>query len=89
MPLQLEQSWAPASCSDGSHRRLADGCHRGGVDGSSDALEREQSTAHGGDSGGRLLGALLALLAITRYTQYREDTQRICAKDPTASVCER
>jgi len=36
-----------------------------------------------------ILGALLALLSITRYTQYREDTQRICAKDPTASVCER
>ena len=36
-----------------------------------------------------ILGTLLALLAITRYTQYWEDTQRICAKDPTASVCER
>jgi hypothetical protein len=36
-----------------------------------------------------ILGALLALLAITRYTQHREDRQRICANDPTASVCER
>ena len=36
-----------------------------------------------------ILGTLLALLAITRYMQHREDTQRICANDPTASVCER
>jgi hypothetical protein len=35
-----------------------------------------------------ILGALLALLAITRYTQQlRQDTQHICATDPTASVC--
>jgi hypothetical protein len=36
-----------------------------------------------------ILGTLLALLAITRYMQYQRDTQRICANDPTASVCER
>jgi hypothetical protein len=36
-----------------------------------------------------VLGTLLALLAITRYMQHQGDTQRICANDPTASVCER
>jgi hypothetical protein len=36
-----------------------------------------------------ILGTLLALLAITRYMQHQGDTQRICANDPTASVCER
>jgi hypothetical protein len=34
-----------------------------------------------------ILAALLALLAITRYAQQVRDTQRICADDPTASVC--
>jgi hypothetical protein len=36
-----------------------------------------------------ILGILLALFAITRYTHYQKDTERICANDPTASVCER
>jgi len=36
-----------------------------------------------------ILGTLLALLAITRYLQDQRDTQRICADDPTASVCQR
>ena len=36
-----------------------------------------------------ILGTLLALLAITRYMQHQGDTQRICANDPTASVCHR
>jgi hypothetical protein len=36
-----------------------------------------------------ILGSLLALLAITRHVQHQEDTQRICANDPTASVFER
>jgi hypothetical protein len=36
-----------------------------------------------------LLGILLVLFAIARYTKYQKDTKRICANDPTASVCER
>jgi hypothetical protein len=36
-----------------------------------------------------ILAALLALLAITRYLQYQQDTQRFCGDDPTASVCQR
>jgi hypothetical protein len=36
-----------------------------------------------------VLAILLALLAVTRYMRYQQDTQRICADDPTASVCER
>jgi len=34
-----------------------------------------------------VLAALLALLAITRLSQYQHETQRICADDPSASVC--
>jgi hypothetical protein len=34
-----------------------------------------------------ILGTLLALLAITRYMQDQGATRRICANDPTASVC--
>ncbi len=30
-----------------------------------------------------ILGILLALFAITRYTHYQKDTERICANDPT------
>jgi hypothetical protein len=36
-----------------------------------------------------ILAALLALLVITRYLQQDRDTQRICADDPSASVCQR
>jgi hypothetical protein len=36
-----------------------------------------------------ILAALLALLVITRYLQQDRDTQRICADDPAASVCQR
>jgi len=36
-----------------------------------------------------ILAALLALLVITRYLQQDGDTQRICADDPSASVCQR
>jgi len=36
-----------------------------------------------------ILAALLALLAITRYLQDQQDTEHICADDPTASVCQR
>jgi hypothetical protein len=36
-----------------------------------------------------ILAALLALLVITRYMQHEQDTDRICANDPTASVCQR
>jgi hypothetical protein len=36
-----------------------------------------------------ILGTLLALLAITRYSLQERETQRICADDPSASVCER
>jgi hypothetical protein len=35
-----------------------------------------------------ILAALLALLVITRYMQ-NDRTQRICADDPSASVCQR
>jgi hypothetical protein len=35
-----------------------------------------------------ILGILLVLFAIARYTKYQKDTKRICANDPTASVCE-
>jgi len=46
------------------------------------------------EEGGRMtsllrLAALLALLVITRYMQYDRDTQRICADDSSASVCQR
>ena len=36
-----------------------------------------------------VLAVLLAFLAITRLSQYQHDTQRICADDPSASVCGR
>jgi hypothetical protein len=36
-----------------------------------------------------ILAVLLALLAITRLSQYHHETQGICADDPTASVCGR
>src|SRR5262245_19167475 len=36
-----------------------------------------------------VLAVLLALLAITRLSQYQHETQRICADDPSASVCGR
>jgi hypothetical protein len=36
-----------------------------------------------------ILGILLGLFAITRYAHYQKDTERICANEPTASVCER
>jgi hypothetical protein len=36
-----------------------------------------------------ILGTLLALLAITRYSLQERETQRICADDPSASVCQR
>jgi hypothetical protein len=36
-----------------------------------------------------VLAVLLALLAITRLSQYQRETQRICADDPSASVCGR
>ena len=36
-----------------------------------------------------ILAALLALLVITRYMQNDRDTRRICADDPSASVCQR
>jgi hypothetical protein len=36
-----------------------------------------------------ILGILLMLFSITRYTLYQKDTERICANDATASVCER
>jgi len=36
-----------------------------------------------------ILAALLALLVMTRYLQQDRDTQRICADDPSASVCQR
>jgi hypothetical protein len=49
------------------HRGLADGCHRGGVAGSSYALEREQSAARSGDSCGwpdRIPTAAAALMMV-------------------------
>ena len=36
-----------------------------------------------------VLGTLLVLFAITRYAIYQKDTERICANDPSATVCER
>jgi hypothetical protein len=36
-----------------------------------------------------ILATLLALLVITRYIQSQKDTERICANDPSASVCQR
>jgi hypothetical protein len=36
-----------------------------------------------------ILAALLALLVATRYLQHERDTERICADDPSASVCGR
>jgi len=36
-----------------------------------------------------ILATLLALLVITRYLEQGRDTQRICADDPSASVCQR
>jgi hypothetical protein len=36
-----------------------------------------------------VLIVLIALLAVTRLLRYQQDTQRICADDPSASVCER
>jgi len=36
-----------------------------------------------------VLGVLLVLLAVTRLWRYQQDTQRICADDPSASVCGR
>jgi hypothetical protein len=36
-----------------------------------------------------VLVVLLALLAVTRLSRYLQDTQRICADDPSASVCGR
>jgi hypothetical protein len=36
-----------------------------------------------------VLGTLLLLLAITRYMQEDRDKERICANEPTASVCHR
>src|SRR5262249_12703310 len=36
-----------------------------------------------------VLATVLALLVITRYLQHWGETKRICADDPTASVCQR
>ena len=36
-----------------------------------------------------ILAALLGLLVATRYLQHERDTERICADDPSASVCGR
>lgn len=36
-----------------------------------------------------VLIVLIALFAATRLLRYHQDTQRICADDPSASVCER
>jgi hypothetical protein len=36
-----------------------------------------------------VVAILLALVVVTRYLHHRGDTQRICADDPTASVCHR
>jgi hypothetical protein len=55
---------------------------------------------HGVRTGGRaaalmriniwiVLGVLLVLFAITRLGRHQQDIQRICADDPSASVCER
>jgi len=36
-----------------------------------------------------ILDVLLVLFAITRLWRHQQDIQRICADDPSASVCER
>ena len=36
-----------------------------------------------------VLIVLIALFAATRFLRYHQDTQRICADDPSASVCGR
>jgi hypothetical protein len=36
-----------------------------------------------------VLVVLMALLVVTQLLRYRQDTQRICADDPSASVCGR
>jgi len=36
-----------------------------------------------------VIAILTALLAITRYFVQERETQRICADDPSASVCQR
>ena len=36
-----------------------------------------------------VLIVLIVLFAVTRLLQYQRDTQRICADDPSASVCAR
>jgi hypothetical protein len=36
-----------------------------------------------------VLIVLIALFAVTRLLRYYQDTQRICADDPSASVCAR
>jgi hypothetical protein len=36
-----------------------------------------------------VLVVLIALLAVTRLSRYQQDAQRICADDPTGSVCGR
>ena len=36
-----------------------------------------------------VLGVLLVLFAITRLLSHQQGIQRICADDPSASVCER
>jgi len=36
-----------------------------------------------------VLVVLMALLAVTQLLRYRQDTQRICADDPSALVCSR
>jgi len=36
-----------------------------------------------------VLVVLIALFAVTRLLRYHQDTQRICADDPSASVCAR
>ena len=36
-----------------------------------------------------VLIVLIALFAVTRLLRYYQDTQRICADDPSASVCGR
>jgi hypothetical protein len=36
-----------------------------------------------------VLIVLIALFGVTRLLRYEQDTQRICADDPSASVCAR
>src|SRR5262245_9653568 len=36
-----------------------------------------------------VLVVLVALLAVTRLSRYQHDTQRLCADDPSASMCAR